>query len=129
MTNSTALRQAMVRHMHDRGVALSNRVEAAFLSVAREQFVRRVLVRNDARSLWTTALSAATCASKESWLATVYQDEPVVVAAGDRGGPTSSSTAPRLMATMLEALQGRPGPRVLENGTGTGFNAPPLRRL
>jgi protein-L-isoaspartate(D-aspartate) O-methyltransferase len=119
----------MVRDIRDRGVALSDQVEAAFLSIARERFITRVLIRKDDRSLWTTELSLATCASEEAWLAAIYQDEPVVVSADDRGVPTSSSTAPWLMAAMLEGLQVRTGQRVLEIGTGTGYNARLLREL
>ncbi len=39
------------------------------------------------------------------------------------GVPTSSSTAPGLMALMLEALDARSDHRVLEIGTATGYNA------
>jgi methyltransferase of ATP-grasp peptide maturase system len=39
------------------------------------------------------------------------------------GLPTSSSSAPTLMAAMLQALDVRDGDRVLEVGTGTGYNA------
>lgn len=39
------------------------------------------------------------------------------------GHATSSSSAPGLMAVMLDALQAKPGMTVLEVGTGTGYNA------
>jgi methyltransferase of ATP-grasp peptide maturase system len=39
------------------------------------------------------------------------------------GIPTSSSSAPTLMAAMLQALDVRDGDRVLEIGSGTGYNA------
>lgn len=41
----------------------------------------------------------------------------------DGYAPTSSSSQPTLMAKMLEALDLRPGMRVLEIGAGTGYNA------
>jgi protein-L-isoaspartate(D-aspartate) O-methyltransferase len=61
-------------------------------------------------------------------LATVYADDAVVT--HDEGGvPTSSSSQPSLMARMLAELDVRPGDRVLEVGTGTGYNAALLARL
>lgn len=43
---------------------------------------------------------------------------------GSGGGiPTSSASMPSVVAAMLSALDARPGHRVLELGTGTGWNA------
>ena len=58
----------------------------------------------------------------------VYADEAIVTR--DEGGvPTSSSTQPSLMARMIEQLDVGHGHRVLEIGTGTGYNAALLATL
>src|SRR5437867_3436494 len=48
---------------------------------------------------------------------------------GPDGLSTSSSSAPNIMATMLEQLDVAPGMRVLEIGAGTGYNAGLLAHL
>ena len=53
----------------------------------------------------------------------VYSDIAIVKKRGDEGQWTSSSSMPAIMAIMLEQLDLKPGQRVLEIGTGTGFNA------
>jgi protein-L-isoaspartate(D-aspartate) O-methyltransferase len=53
----------------------------------------------------------------------VYQDSALVTRLGGRGTFLSSSSQPSLMARMLEALGFTGGERVLEVGTGTGYNA------
>ncbi|CAL9421533.1 Protein-L-isoaspartate O-methyltransferase [Streptomyces sp. enrichment culture] len=64
-----------------------------------------------------------------AWWELAYADEPVVTQLDDgtAGGPgeaTSSSSMPSLVARMLAELEvGRGGERVLEIGTGTGWNA------
>jgi protein-L-isoaspartate(D-aspartate) O-methyltransferase len=69
-----------------------------------------------------------------AWLDTVYSDTTIVVQRRSHPSdgapkssatalPTSSSTMPSLMVEMLEELQLKDGHRVLEIGTGTGYNA------
>lgn len=61
------------------------------------------------------------------WLRAVYEDAPLVTALlpDGAGHPhvVSSSSKPTLMIRMLDALDVGPGDRVLEVGTGTGYNA------
>lgn len=65
----------------------------------------------------------------DRWLAQVYSDTNLItqvrVSGPDGGGrrPTSSSSMPSIMSWMLQALDLADGQRVLEIGTGTGYNA------
>lgn len=80
-------------------------------------------------------LSSDSPADQPEWLSAVYSDESLLTQAKPHAGghrlpsgeilrvPTSSSTMPSLMARMLEALDIDDGMRVLEIGTGTGYNA------
>jgi protein-L-isoaspartate(D-aspartate) O-methyltransferase len=52
-----------------------------------------------------------------------YRDEALVIKFGADGLPISSSSQPAMMAIMLEQLGLEPGHRVLEIGTGSGYNA------
>ncbi len=68
------------------------------------------------------------------WLAAVYSDQTLITKViqmplsrslrpGAQPMFTSSSTLPALVLTMLEALEATDGCRVLEIGTGSGYNA------
>ncbi|WP_235618603.1 methyltransferase [Embleya scabrispora] len=67
----------------------------------------------------------------ERWWAAAYADAPVVVQMCDGGAPrsggaewpSSSASQPSIVAAMLLALDVADGHRVLEIGTGTGWNA------
>lgn len=66
--------------------------------------------------------------SRQLWLEVMYSDTTMVTAIADladRGVQiaVSSSTKPDLMVRMLEELDVQDGHRVLEIGTGTGYNA------
>jgi protein-L-isoaspartate(D-aspartate) O-methyltransferase len=53
----------------------------------------------------------------------------VVTKRGPHGVPLSSASAPGIVATMLDQLDVHPGHRVLEIGSGTGYNAALLAEL
>jgi protein-L-isoaspartate(D-aspartate) O-methyltransferase len=94
----------MVAALEHAGAMRSPSVRRAFLAVPRELFVPELVARNG--------------------LAAIYRPELALATATDsRGMAISSSSAPMIMAPMLEALQLRPGHRVLEVGAGTGYNA------
>lgn len=60
--------------------------------------------------------------TRQEWLEGAYADTPLVTQLLD-GQPVSSSSQPSLMAMMLQELRVDDGMRVLEVGTGTGYNA------
>ncbi|MGH3802285.1 MAG: hypothetical protein ACRDTD_19550, partial [Pseudonocardiaceae bacterium] len=68
----------------------------------------------------------------DRWLELAYDDDAVITQIDDGrpagpglGGamPTSSASSPIMVAVMLAALDAAAGHRVLEIGTGTGYNA------
>ncbi len=94
-----AARARMTADLRARSRALSAPIQDAFATVPRHLFVPEV-GPSDA-----------------------YRDEAFVIKCGPDGIPVSSSSQPAMMAIMLEQLALRPGHRVLEIGTGSGYNA------
>jgi protein-L-isoaspartate(D-aspartate) O-methyltransferase len=101
------------------GVTLTPELAAAFAGVPREAFVPDGFRRNDGG--WARP-------GDDDFLSLVYQDDALVTKVRDRL-PVSSSSQPSLMALMIEALDVRPGLRVLEIGAGTGYNAAVLASI
>ncbi|GAA1981299.1 methyltransferase domain-containing protein [Nocardiopsis rhodophaea] len=105
------------------GELVDERLIAAFRATPRHVFIPEV----GALTAHGTVLDART--SPEAWLAAVYSDDAIITQVDDgdptrqRNLPTSSSSAPTIVARMLEAADLRDGHRVLEIGTGTGWNA------
>ncbi|WP_314175233.1 methyltransferase domain-containing protein [Streptomyces winkii] len=96
--------------------------QAAFGEVPRELFVPYyyVTVSGGGRErLWRDDPDPE---RRQRWLEGVYDDVPLATRVRD-GELISSSSQPSLMARMLEALDVRDGMRVLEIGTGSGYNA------
>jgi protein-L-isoaspartate(D-aspartate) O-methyltransferase len=109
VANSASLRHGLVELLFGEGVLTSPAVADAFLEVPRERFLPQVAI--------------------EEGLAAVYRNDAIVTRRDERGTPLSSSSQPSIMAAMLEALALEPGHRVLEVGTGTGYNAALLSEL
>lgn len=91
-------------------VALSPHVAEAFRQVDRANFVPEYYRHQGAEWILEPAGAAA------------YEDKALTTQVRN-GLASSSSSQPSVMALMLEALDVQPGQRVLEIGTGTGYNA------
>jgi protein-L-isoaspartate(D-aspartate) O-methyltransferase len=105
LETSRRLRDKLVDTLQQRGRLTSEPVAAAFRAVPRECFLPGL------------------------GLDEVYRDAALIIKRGPDGVPTSSSSQPSIMATMLEQLAVEPGHKVLEIGAGSGYNAALLARL
>jgi protein-L-isoaspartate(D-aspartate) O-methyltransferase len=103
------------------GALRSARWISAFQAVPRHVFVPRIYADRDHNGTYEP-FDSANPAQRTEWLSLVYADEPLVTKL-DGEVWLSSSSQPSLMAEMLEALAVTGTERVLEIGTGTGYNA------
>jgi methyltransferase of ATP-grasp peptide maturase system len=130
MQNAVRERRRLVRSIRRDGALSDPDWIDAFRQVPRHAFVPRFFVPEG--RAW-----AAVGHQDPGWLAAAYSDRVLVTQLDDdpaawhtarrtgplRGTPTCSSSMPSIMAIMLEALFTAGGNRVLEVGTGTGYNA------
>ncbi|MET7528170.1 methyltransferase domain-containing protein [Streptomyces goshikiensis] len=112
---------AQVRELDAAGVLVDPAWRAAFEGVPRHAFVPYFWTGRGAghERLWGEDPDPQ---QRARWLRGVYTDTPLATRLRD-GELVSSSSQPSLMAKMLNALDVRDGHRVLEIGTGTGYNA------
>ena len=130
MRSAARRRRRLVDAIRQSGAIADPAWGDAFSQVPRHVFVPRFFVADE--DGW-----AAIDQSDPGWLATVYSDRVLVTQLDDdpgmwhtarrtgpvRGIPTCSSSMPSIMAIMLGELRAAAGARVLEVGTGTGYNA------
>lgn len=93
------LNKAMVEKMKKSNVIYTKIVENAFLNVYRHWFI------------------------PDQSLVQIYSDKVIYTKVNKNYELLSSSTSPNIMAQMLEKLQLKVGEKILEIGTGTGYNA------
>jgi protein-L-isoaspartate(D-aspartate) O-methyltransferase len=116
----------MVAAIRKQGELADARWRAAFESVPREVFVPEFLRPEGdggASAHLTLRADDPDPRRRADWLASAYADTALVTQVSPGHGPVSSSSQPSLMAMMLRLLSLRDGDRVLEIGTGTGYNA------
>ncbi len=121
----------LVTSLKSEGAVTSLIVEDAFMSIPRHAFIDYYYAHNPAGTeteQWRR-IERPSGEDVERWLEGIYANVPLVTAFDEAGMPSSSSSSPDIMAFMLEALQLRPGMRVLEIGTGTGYNAALLAHI
>lgn len=130
---ATDLARLLADRLEETGDLRSPEWRRAVDTVPRHLFVPRYYEYGPDR--WSLTDPVVDPGAYDRWLAAVYSDETLVTQIdgaplGDRdvmgrpaAYPTSSSTRPSLMLRMLEALNLDAGTRVLEVGTGTGYNA------
>ncbi|MFL1426588.1 MULTISPECIES: methyltransferase domain-containing protein [unclassified Nocardiopsis] len=106
----------LARELAANGSVRSAAWRRAFAHVPRHLFVPAFHLRTDQG---TTAYTDRT----PGWLEAIYSDATLITRFSPDGLAASSSTEPSLMASMLEHLQVQDGMKVLEVGTGTGYNA------
>ena len=98
--------KGLVDQLRERGVIRSDPVARAFAAIPRHRFLPPLPLER------------------------VYRIDQAIPTHFDGAGvPISSSSAPVIMAVMLEMLEIEPGQRVLEVGAGTGYNAALMGRL
>lgn len=110
------------------GLKTEERIRAVFAKVPRHLFLPD--------RVWPKVVGAPLDrdTDPESWADHAYSDAPVITQVNEGVSKsvnvaTSSSSAPSVMATILEAAEVAAGHRVLEIGTGSGFNAALLCEL
>jgi protein-L-isoaspartate(D-aspartate) O-methyltransferase len=105
-SETAALQIAMVATLVERGAISTSELEGAFLAAPRHVFL--------------PGIAPASAYVADAAIPTHFRPDGVSI---------SSSSAPTIMAVMLERLGCRRGDRVLEVGTGTGYNAALLATL
>ncbi|MGV9251246.1 methyltransferase domain-containing protein [Streptomyces sp. NPDC003697] len=119
---AAAARADLVREIEASGAwAADPGWREAFATVPRHLFVPYyyVGVRGGYERRWGESPDPQ---ARERWLRGAYTDAPLATRLRD-GEQISASSQPSLMARMLAALRVEDGNRVLEIGTGTGYNA------
>src|SRR5688572_28370104 len=102
-------------------------VLAAFRAVPRHRFLMDGFYVHDHKTHQRSFYSPETT-DLTLWLEAIYEDQVLATVIRDTEW-TSSSSEPGLMAQMLSDLHIKPGMRILEIGTGTGYNAALLAHL
>ncbi|WP_331752239.1 ATP-grasp peptide maturase system methyltransferase [Streptomyces chartreusis] len=132
MTDTAHERRALADRLTRTGVLTSPRWRAAVKAVPRELFLNPGVFLPSEGGQWRPVTVVGT--DPAEWVKIAYRDESLTTqldgyltadqASGPvTGSPTSSSTTPVTVVSMLEELEVEDGHQVLEIGTGTGYSS------
>lgn len=127
MGMSKGVQELLLRYVEEIEKALSRRgrvsepVREALLTVERHRFLEGFYRDETGAMVWVDLNPEDP--SRELLESHVYVNKPLLVKLSPDGMPLSSSSAPSLVATMIELLGLEKGMNLLEIGTGTGYNA------
>lgn len=116
-----SLRHALVAALIEANALHSPRWISAFGAVPRHVFVPRFLIDREGAGSYEL-IDRSDARTRREWLERVYSDESLPIQL-EGVEWVSSSSQPSLMARMLESLNITGRERVLEVGTGSGYNA------
>jgi len=100
----------------------SEPIEGAFRTVPRHLFVDKFYTGRE-------MITVDRKNPERETLTKIYQDYAIVIRKDENGAPTSSTSQPAIVSMMLEDLELSPGMKVLEIGTGTGWNAALMAKI
>jgi len=129
MTDTASERRALASRLEKTGDLSTPALRAAVEAVPREQFLRPGIFLPEPDGRWRPLAAAGA----GEWPVIAYSDQSLVTQLDGhltadqtdhpvRGVPTSSSTMPSTVVSMIEALELEDGHTVLEIGTGTGYS-------
>lgn len=120
-TASTRPERLYARLLSDLGDRVGPGWRTALLAAPRHLFIPDQAARVDNTTGATRPIDRAS--DSGGWLAGVYSPDAIVTHYDPHGVAVSACSMPYMVAGMLAHLDAQPGMRVLEIGTGTGWNA------
>lgn len=114
------LNHALIEHLAAGGHLTTPAWRAALEAIPRHLFAPRFTLPDN---LGRRTLDAADSTQREEWLRAAYVSDALLTEFDENAIPTTSCSAPSVVATMLESSRVAEGDTVLEIGTGTGWTA------
>lgn len=114
------LNHALIAQLTTAGHLTTPAWQLAFEAVPRHRFLSQFTLPDNHGG---QTFDAADHGHREAWLRAAYVADALLTEFDENGVPSTSCSAPSVVATMLECSQAADGESVLEIGTGTGWTA------
>lgn len=118
--------EQLARTIRAKNPSFSEAIIQAFSAIPRHPFVDHYYLHESGGSRGWIKYEREESAA---WYEQIYRNDALITRIDEYGRTLSSSSQPEVMACMLNALDVQPEMRVLEIGTGSGYNAALLAHL